>query len=194
MPEQIAPLNVSFVLELTGFDLLLQSLRQHGYRIIGPRLRDGAIVYDELTAASDLPIGWTDEQEGGTYRLKKRNDKTLFGFAVGPHSWKQFFHPPAVRLWQATRDAKGFKFQPETLPPPKLALLGVRSCELHAIAIQDNVFLNGDNVDSAYQSRRENTFVMAVNCGQAGGTCFCVSMKTGPRATAGYDLVLTEVC
>lgn len=75
MPEQSAPLNVSFVLELTGFDLLLQSLRQHGYRIIGPRLRDGAIVYDELTAASDLPIGWTDEQEGGTYRLKKGTTK-----------------------------------------------------------------------------------------------------------------------
>jgi formate hydrogenlyase subunit 6/NADH:ubiquinone oxidoreductase subunit I len=194
MPAQVAPLNVSFVLELTGFDQLLQSLRQRGYRIIGPRLRDGAIVYDELTAASDLPIGWTDEQEGGTYRLKKRNDQTLFGFAVGPHSWKQFLHPPAVRLWQVTRDAKGFKFQPETLPHPKLALVGVRSCELHAMAVQDKVFLNGDYMDSAYQARRENTFVMAVNCGQAGGTCFCVSMKTGPQATGGYDLVLTEVC
>ncbi|HEV2350123.1 MAG TPA: 4Fe-4S dicluster domain-containing protein [Terriglobia bacterium] len=194
MPKEPAPLNVSFVLELTGFEQLLQSLRRRGYRIIGPRARDGAIVYDELTTASDLPIGWTDEQEGGTYRLKKRNDQTLFGFSVGPHSWKQFFHPPAVRLWQVTRDANGFKFQPETLPGPKLALLGVRSCELHAIAIQDKVFLNGVHVDSAYRARRENAFLIAVNCGQAGGTCFCVSMNTGPKATAGYDLVLTEVC
>ena len=36
-------------------------------------------------------------------------------------------------------------------------------------------------------------FVVAVNCGVAGGTCFCVSMGTGPRATFGYDVVLTEL-
>jgi sulfhydrogenase subunit beta (sulfur reductase) len=36
-------------------------------------------------------------------------------------------------------------------------------------------------------------FTVAVNCAQAGGTCFCVSMQSGARATKGYDLVLTEV-
>ena len=35
--------------------------------------------------------------------------------------------------------------------------------------------------------------LIAVNCGQPGGTCFCVSMKTGPRAQSGFDLVLTEM-
>jgi sulfhydrogenase subunit beta (sulfur reductase) len=194
MPEQAVQLNQPFLLELSGFDRLLQTLRERHYRIIGPRVRDGAIVYDELTTPSDLPIGWTDEQEGGVYRLKKRNDQTLFGYAVGPHSWKQFFHPPAVRLWQATRDKNGINIQPETPPSQKTALLGVRSCELHAIAIQDKVFLKGVQVDPAYGARREDAFVIAVNCGQAGGTCFCVSMNTGPKATSGYDLVLTEVC
>src|SRR5208283_1340658 len=33
----------------------------------------------------------------------------------------------------------------------------------------------------------------AVNCGQAGGTCFCVSMQTGPKADSGFDLALTEL-
>jgi sulfhydrogenase subunit beta (sulfur reductase) len=32
-----------------------------------------------------------------------------------------------------------------------------------------------------------------VNCGEAGGTCFCVSMDTGPKARAGFDLALTEL-
>jgi len=36
-------------------------------------------------------------------------------------------------------------------------------------------------------------FIIAVNCGQAASTCFCVSMQTGPKASCGYDLVLTEV-
>ena len=69
----------------------------------------------------------------------------------------------------------------------------MRSCELHAIAIQDKVFLEGDYVDPAYKARRENLLIIAVNCGQAGNTCFCVSMNTGPEAKAGFDLVLTEV-
>jgi sulfhydrogenase subunit beta (sulfur reductase) len=36
--------------------------------------------------------------------------------------------------------------------------------------------------------------IVAVNCGhQDKGTCFCASMGTGPRATTGFDLALTEV-
>ena len=48
-------------------------------------------------------------------------------------------------------------------------------------------------VDSQYASRREGLFIVAVNCGQAGATCFCASMGTGPRADKGFDLSLTEV-
>ncbi|MGE4091013.1 MAG: 4Fe-4S dicluster domain-containing protein, partial [Candidatus Binatia bacterium] len=35
--------------------------------------------------------------------------------------------------------------------------------------------------------------VVAVNCGEPAGTCFCVSMETGPKARSGFDLALTEV-
>ncbi|MFZ3179832.1 MAG: 4Fe-4S dicluster domain-containing protein, partial [Methylocystis silviterrae] len=35
--------------------------------------------------------------------------------------------------------------------------------------------------------------IVAVNCGQAGGTCFCVSMRAGPRVEHGFDLALTEL-
>jgi ferredoxin len=69
----------------------------------------------------------------------------------------------------------------------------VRSCDLHAILVQDRTFLEGAHVDRDYEARRRNAFIVAVNCGQAGGTCFCVSMGTGPRATAGFDLALTEI-
>ncbi len=69
----------------------------------------------------------------------------------------------------------------------------MRACDLHAIAIQDKVFLDGPFVDPGYKARRESLFIVAVNCGQAGGTCFCASMNTGPKATSGYDLALTEL-
>jgi formate hydrogenlyase subunit 6/NADH:ubiquinone oxidoreductase subunit I len=171
----------------------LAALEKRGYQVVGPTIRDGAIVYDQLTSVEDLPAGWTDEQEGGTYRLKKRNDNAFFGYVVGPQAWKKFLHPPVLRLWQTRRNGKGFEIIEEREEPPKLAFIGVRSCELHAIAIQDKVFVNGQYVDPFYKSRRERVFIVAVNCGQAGGTCFCVSMNTGPRVTSGFDLALTEV-
>jgi ferredoxin len=181
------------IIERSALDALFAALQRRHFRLLGPTLRDGAIVYDELTTVADLPAGWTDIQEGGTYRLRSRADAALFGYAVGPHSWKRFLHPPRVRLWQARRDGRSFQVIAETEGAPRVAFIGVRSCELHAIAIQDIVFLQGPHVDPVYQARRENIFVVAVNCGQAGGTCFCVSMNTGPQATFGFDLALTEV-
>lgn len=181
------------VLRAENFQGLLDALKARGYQILGPTVRDGAIVYDELGSISDLPIGWTDEQEGGKYRLKKRVDQAFFGYAVGPHSWKKYLHPPVVRLWTAFRNGKGFQIEEEKPTKRMMAFIGVRACELHAIAIQDRVFLGGTVVDSHYQARRDGIFVLAINCGQAGNTCFCTSMNTGPKATLGFDVALTEI-
>jgi ferredoxin len=181
------------VLQSTDFQKLLDSLIKRDYQVLGPTVRDGAIVYDELISAADLPVGWTDEQNGGTYRLKKRHDQAMFGYAVGPHSWKKFLHPPVVRLWRATREGNGLQIQEEPQEARKMAFIGARSCELHAIAVQDRVFINGTHPDPQYKSKREQVFTVAINCSQAGGTCFCVSMNTGPKASVGFDLVLTEI-
>ena len=86
-----------------------------------------------------------------------------------------------------------FAVIPEQEEAPKDAYIGVRSCELHAISHLDDALLNVPHPDPTYAARRERMFVVALNCHQAGGTCFCVSMETGPRATFGYDVALTEV-
>jgi formate hydrogenlyase subunit 6/NADH:ubiquinone oxidoreductase subunit I len=181
------------VVERRDFQSLFDALISQGYKLVGPTIKEGAIVYDELYKDSDLPAGWTDEQEAGFYRLKKRADSSLFGYVVGPHSWKKFLLLPELRLWKARRGENGFEIVESEKEIPKLAFIGVRSCELQAIAVQDKVFVEGKFVDPTYARRREQAFVVAVNCGQAGNTCFCVSMKTGPKATGGYDLALTEV-
>ena len=92
-------------IERDALDELFAALRKRGYEVIGPTVRDGAIVYDEIATSADLPVGWTDEQDGGTYRLRRRDDEALFGYAVGPQSWKRFLHPPEVKLWRARRAA-----------------------------------------------------------------------------------------
>jgi sulfhydrogenase subunit beta (sulfur reductase) len=181
------------VFERERLQQLLDAVGKKGYRVLGPTVRDQAIVYDEVSSLKDLPAGWTDEQNGGTYRLRKRDDSTLFGYVVGPHSWKRFLLEPEVRLWQAKRNEIGLKTIEDKKEMSKLAFVGVRSCDLHAIAVQDKIFMAGEYVEESYKRRRDSLLVVAVNCVQAGGTCFCTSMKTGPKATFGFDLALTEV-
>jgi sulfhydrogenase subunit beta (sulfur reductase) len=193
MTLQTLPINAHIVLERQHMQPLLAALLTRGYRVVGPTVRENALVYDTLTSVDDLPIGYTDEQDGGHYRLKRRPDQAVFGYAVGPQSWKKFLHPPSIRLWQTKRQGQSIEIIPEQQESQKLAFFGVRSCELHAIAIQDRVFLQGPYIDPAYQARRAGLFIVAVNCGQAGGTCFCASMGTGPQVTAGFDLALTEI-
>jgi len=176
-----------------GFARLLRELVAAGYQLVGPTVRDRAIVHAEIAGIEDLPAGWTARQEAGTYRLEQRGDGALFGYAVGPQSWKQEFFVPRLRLFQIRRQAGSLAVEPEPLPERRLALIGARSCDLHAIEIQDRTFVRGPFVDADYAARRRDVFVIAVQCGQAGGTCFCVSMKTGPRAEAGFDLALTEL-
>jgi len=182
------------VIAPVALENLVDELRGRGYRVLGPTVRDGAVVYDELESATELPIGWTETQEAATYRLERRDDEARFGYAVGPHSWKQFLLPPRIRLWQARRNGDGtLEVEEEPADEAPLAFIGVRSCELHAIGIQDEVFLGGSYAERDYATRRTDNFVVAVNCFEPGGTCFCVSMGTGPKAEAGYDLALTEI-
>ncbi|MCK4302255.1 MAG: 4Fe-4S dicluster domain-containing protein [candidate division Zixibacteria bacterium] len=181
------------VLESEGLGYLVQALIDKGYEVLGPRIKDGAVTYDQIETVRDLPIGWTDRQEPGSYRLVKSGKKTYFDYAVGPHSWKKYLHPPETRLWEARRDGQGFTVIEPERETAKKALLGVRPCELQALAIQDTVFTGGPYLAPGYQERRSNLFIVAVNCVRPGGTCFCASMKTGPKATSGFDLALTEI-
>ena len=180
-------------MESEQLQALLDALRARDFPTIGPTLRDGSIVYDEIESLDDLPAGWSDRQEAGAYRLARREDGALFGYNVGPHSWKQFLHPQALRLLEVESDDGNLAFRDGTPAAPNFAFIGVRACEVQAIAIQDRVFLGGEYADPSYRSRREGAFVVAVNCGQAGGTCFCTSMDAGPKVTRGFDLSLTEI-
>lgn len=180
--------------EAAALDALFGALRGRGYTVVGPRLEDGAIVCGALERAAELPVGWTEVQEPGRYRLARRDDAARFGGTVGPHAWKRFLHPPELRLWRAERDAEGgFAVVDEPSESPRFAFVGVRPCDVAAIAVQDRVFTGGAHVDADYAARRAAAFVVAVHCTEPGGTCFCASMGTGPRARDGFDLALTEL-
>jgi ferredoxin len=187
------PPDARTVLTREGLARLVQQLIADGFRVVGPTVRDGAIVFGAITGLTDLPAGWTEVQEAGRYRLARRSDEALFGFASGPESLKRSFFAPHVTLLRARKKDGSFVVLDRPAPAAPLAIVGARSCDLHAVAVQDRILLEGAHRDEDYAERRAGTFVVAIDCTEPGGTCFCVAMGTGPKTTRGFDLALTEL-
>ncbi|MFK0246029.1 4Fe-4S dicluster domain-containing protein [Amycolatopsis azurea] len=164
------------VLDLAGLDALIGALRTSGRTVIGPVLRDGSITLAELTSTADLPSGWGVDTGPGHYRVRRREDAAVFGHSAGPQSWKPFLHPPRRALLTSGPD--GFRPVPEEAVDH--AFLGVRPCDLAAIGKLRQI------VDGPMP------FVVAAECTEPGGVCFCSSMGCGPSASGGYDIALTE--
>lgn len=191
--NQQPSMSTSYRIPKSDLQRLIELLRCDGYTVVGPKVEDDAIVYAEIGHIDELPKGFRNSQDPGKYRVEQTGHKNLFEFNVGPHSWKQFLFPPRAMVASGTREANRWTFETPPEQQPKFAFLGVRSCELAAIAIQDRIFLQGSYVDPIYKARRESALIIAINCTVAASTCFCTSMKTGPKCRIGYDLALTEL-
>jgi sulfhydrogenase subunit beta (sulfur reductase) len=173
--------------------VLFQQLQQDGYQIIGPQLRDAAIQYRELETADDLPWGINQTQFPGEYRLQQSEQSRAFAWANGPQALKPYLFAPHETLWSATHGEDGTLSFSTPLPEgPPLAVIGVRACDLAALALHDRHFL-GETPDAHYAARREKMLLIAVNCSHPAATCFCASTGDGPSAEYGFDLVLDEL-
>lgn len=186
--------NKFYLLERAAFDKFLVTLKTGGYQTIGPVVKDNAIVFDSVNVAADFPLGWSDHQDGGSYRLVKNDVPALFGHVVGMQSLKKYLYPPVRTILEVEKNGKRFKAGSPESEYPRLAFIGVRPCDLAALATHEKVLANGPYADPDFTKRRENSLIVAVNCTRPGGTCFCADMGTGPRAEGGYDILMTEMC
>ena len=168
--------NQPLVCTTAQFEQLLDRLKGAGYTLLGPTLGDESIVYGELQSAQNLPIGWTDEQGPGTYRLKRRNDMSYFGYSCGQDSWKKYFFPAKERVWSANKQDGRLEIVQEPLSDKKRAFIGIRACDVQSLFVLDRVYQNRVATSQRYQRLRENTFIVAVNCTTCSKTCFCNSM------------------
>ena len=181
-----------------GLQALIDVLADDGIDVLGPRVRRGVIAVGSIRSVDDLPIGWTDEQAPGSYGLNFSGGTARFSWAVGPQSWKPLLHPPRLETMTITdpRDADRVQVRPRRSSTPRRAFLGVRPCELAAIATQDTVLRDAERPDHEYRARRDDVLMIVVNCTAPAATCFCSSMGTGPRLdgnSAIHDLELTEL-
>jgi sulfhydrogenase subunit beta (sulfur reductase) len=177
----------------TSLEDLIAILWREGFKVLGPVARDGTVGFDEVRKVSELAVAMHDTQEPGRYRLEQGTVGEIFEVVNGAGSLKPFFFAPEETLLEVKRERRGFKVQEVAPTAPRLAFIGVRACDLAALAVQDRIFLHDRFHDTHYQLRRKDALLVAVNCTRSASTCFCVSMKTGPEATTGFDLSLTEL-
>ena len=187
------PASERYWLDRADLQRLVDLLAGDGRRVLGPRVRDGAVVYAELDDVSALPRGVHSEQGPGHYRLLQGDGPHCFGWAAPAQSLKPVLFPPRETLWRARRDGDG-RLAFEAVEPggAPLAVLGARACDLAGVGLQDRHFLEHGPADPAYATRRSGLLVVAVDCGHSAATCFCASTGDGPAAAAGYDLALSE--
>ncbi len=126
--KRSSPGGKDLLLAKEHFQALLDVLISSGFRVIGPTVSQGAIVYDDIRVVENLPRGWTDDQSAGQYRLKRRDDDALFGYVVGPHSWKQYLFPPQATVAEADRTEDGWAMRDVPDDEPASA-----SCSRHAL-------------------------------------------------------------
>lgn len=173
---------------------LIDALQQGGFTCVGPQVADGAIIYDTITTAEQLPWGIRDQQTPGEYRLEVLKEKKAFGFSNGPQAIKPLLFKPVETVWRAERNSAGIlSFNPHIATEQPIAIIGARACDIAAMVIQDNVFLEKDRIDIRYQQRRAALFIVAVNCTYASSNCFCVSAGSGPSVNHSFDILMTEL-
>jgi sulfhydrogenase subunit beta (sulfur reductase) len=190
--DKTLTIGSSVSLPKAELDALLADLRADGFETVGPHVQDESVVYKNIDGLNDLPRGYLSEQKPGSYRLTQTRKNRYFDFIPAMHSWKQYLFPSRQLLFKAYKEGT-WKVEPNNEPQPRYALIGVRSCELAAIQVQDRTFIREDFTDPIYRARREGLFILAVNCLRPNATCFCASMGTGPRHKAGFDLCMTEL-
>jgi ferredoxin len=183
------------LLARSDFDHLVQALIRRGYRVLGPKLLTDAIIWGEIDSAADLPRGLRSVQEPGRYRIEDKGDERMFDYANGMESLKRLLFDPEETLWRVSTNGE-VRFNDDFQEVQPTAVIGARACDLAGMLVQDRTFLAGQYspvTDPYYARRRENLLVVAVNCTTSVSTCFCASMRAGPRAKEGFDLALTEL-
>lgn len=172
---------------------LHQALLDAGYRVIGPQVQHGAIIFDTLSDISQLPWGRTQQSGPGSYTIVDSGRERCFDWNTGPQAFKPWLFRPTELLWTGQETDEGIVFTQAPLSATPLAFLGVRSCDLAALALQDKHFMHSAYPDPWYVSQREQMCIVAVNCAQSTASCFCVSTDDGPEVKYGFDVLLDEL-
>ena len=97
------------------------------------------------------------------------------------YSFKEVLTPISQTLFFFTEDQCK-----EADPPRKMAIIFLRSCDLHALKRLDDMYLHNGPADYYYKHIRDNIKIVLIGCMHSFESCFCVSM--GTNISENYDM------
>ncbi len=137
------------------------------YRVVGPQKRHEQYVFGDIQNAAQLELDYPT--------------------SVLPP--KKYLLPPREELFRFQKGGARIEVPLDAQPT---VILGLHTCDLHAVQLLDHVNTNGW-ADQHYLTRREATLLVSIECLKP---CmehsFCKSMGT-LTATEGFDLHLTDL-
>jgi ferredoxin len=140
------------------------------YDVYGPVAKGRKVVFGKIDDPTDLRLHYTT--------------------TILPA--KKFFYEPFETLFHFHREL-GITEQ-QVLHERAKVLFGLHPCDLAALEILDRVMAGGGDFDDPdYRRKREQSLVVVFNCSSPGEHCFCTSFGTGPEATHGYDVAITDL-
>ncbi len=71
-------------------------------------------------------------------------------------------------------------------------IVGVKSCDIASLRVQDLVFKNTEPVDPFFASKRDNTTIISSDCNMLWDSCFCTALEIDPYSERGFDLNLSK--
>ncbi len=170
-----------FVGSLEDLSKLINALRAYGYVTYGYRVAGDSIVFGEVHDLKEMPVEYLDIQEPGSYRLVK-GDGVRHSFA----SPKEVFLPPLQEVFRVDSN-DNVSYPP--LNSRRIALVGIKSCDLASIKVMDRILAN----DDSYTARRRGVLIIVEECVNPGNTCFCGSLGTGPYVSEDFDLAYARI-
>ena len=170
MTGENAFLNSKQLIPKDAFFHWIDSLKKR-YALYGPVSEGNQTVFRKISSSRELAMDY-------------------YSTMLSPG--KLFIYAPKEELLRFSLDEK-LSMEEMPLPVKQQIIVGVHPCDTNAILYLDRTFLGGYR-DPFYAARRENTFIISLNCTKASHNCFCSSVGTGPflKEEAGYDILLTD--
>ncbi|MCB4790867.1 MAG: 4Fe-4S dicluster domain-containing protein [Elusimicrobia bacterium] len=127
------------------------------------------------------------------YGLRAVEEK-LFWEEVAPDRVNEI----TVNRYRALQPVKSFFFpvkEEVTLAPKekKVALLGVKECDIEHLKTMDAIFIGGALVDPYYAVRRGDTFIISCDCDDYLPSCFCTLIEGKPYPSKGFDINISPL-
>lgn len=148
-------------------------------------------LFHEVASSMDLftPVKMAGVSNWGLWDETKTADLDTLKTVKSP---KDVFFPQCQTLYMVHHNDEGFNVDPMKMTEKPFCVFGIRPCDMKALTVMDQVFLNQEPVDTFYKARREHAVLVSLACHKPAQTCFCKVFGTD-AASPDADVAMWDI-